>query len=128
MQLGGMWRQLASLGAARLRVGLVDLALMAAIGLSLLAAAGFCISALHHVLRPLVGPAGASALMAAFLVIVALGLALWVSERRHRTPIATPVAAPPPPTPPDDTAAAPPPDMAAYAAFLAGFLLARRLF
>ena len=115
----------------RLRSALADVVLMAAIGLCLVAAAGYGLSSLYHVLRHLVGPAAASALMAALLAVVALGLALWRSELRRRTPAVLPAAAPVAPAPPEPVAPAPemaPADMATSAAFLAGFLLVRRLF
>lgn len=127
-KLADMWRQMASLGAARLRSGLVDLALMAGIVVCLVTAAGYALSALHAVLRPLVGSAGASALMAVLLGIVALALALWLSERRRKVVRVAPVVAAPVVPPATEADAAPAEDLGISAAFLAGFLLARRLF
>lgn len=125
--LTNLWRQMASAGAVRLRAVLVDLGLAVAIGLCLVAAAVFGLQALHGVLRAWVGPIAASALLAALMLIVALALALWSSVRRNRKALAVP-AAPPPASPPPVTD---PPgsgaDLGLSAAFLAGFLLARRL-
>ena len=130
--LADLFRHLASLGAARLRSGLADLGLMLAIGLCLLVAAVFALQALHGLLVPVVGPIGAPALLAALMLIVALVMALWLSVRHSRPLHRTPAAMPPPSplaesvTPTE--AAAPAPDLGTSAAFLAGFLLARRLF
>ncbi len=130
--LAELFRQLTSLGAARLRTGLADLGLMLAIGLCLLVAAVFGLQALHGLLVPVVGPIGAPALLAALMLIVALVLALWLSVR-HNGPIHRTSVAQPPPTllaasATPTEAAAPAPDLGTSAAFLAGFLLARRLF
>ena len=131
-----MWRQIAASGAARLRERMTDLALTAAIGLCLVTAAGFGLSALHGLLRDLVGPAGASALLSGVMLFVALALALWLSDRRSRAARAASKPVPSPSPSPVMAAAAAtsampeaaPADLGASAAFLAGFLLARRLF
>lgn len=124
--LTDIWRQMASLGAARFRALLAELALIAAIGLCLMAAAVFGLQALHGVLRSMVGPIGASALLAGLLLIVALVLALWLSERRRRQARVVPLTVPHPDPAPET--AEPAVDLGTSAAFLAGFLLARRLF
>lgn len=139
--LADLFRQFASLGAARLRAVLVDLGLMLAIGVCLVVAAVYGLQALHALLLPMVGPLGAPALLAGLMVILALALALSLSMRRNRVVRVPPVAAPHPsplaPPPAGITADAKPepstldlaaPDLATSAAFLAGFLLARRLF
>jgi len=123
--LTDMWHRVASVGRAGLRSALADLALMVAIVLCLIAAAVFGFQALHGVLRPMFGPTGASALLGGMMLIVALALALYLSVRRNRQVRAVPLVAPVggPSAPPDT-----PPDLVTSAAFLAGFLLARRLF
>jgi hypothetical protein len=116
---------MASVGAVRLRSALADLALVVAIGLCLVAASIFGFQALHGVLRPMFGPTGASALLGGMMLIVALALALYLSVRRNRQVRAIPLVAPVEgPSAPPNT----PPDLVTSAAFLAGFLLARRLF
>ncbi len=122
-----MWRQFAGAGAARLRLALTELAVVAAIGLCLMAAAVLGLTALNVALRPLVGPVAAPALVGALMLIIALSLALWLSTRRNRRTRVLQVAVPQPvigSAGPADGA----PDLGTSAAFLAGFLLARRLF
>jgi len=111
---------MAALGAPQLRAGMVTLAVLAGIGLCLLTAAGLGLAAAFTLLRPEVGVAGALGILAAALLVVAQGLAWWLVLRRK--PRAVSVA--PPITDPTAT----PPDLGAQGAFLAGFLLARRLF
>lgn len=124
-------RLLASLAAARFRAGLADLPVLVLIGLCLLTSAAFGLAAAYHLLRPLAGPAGASAVLAVLLLMAGLGLMVLLSVRRDsRTPVPplAPPAASPLPEPASGAAAAPPQaaDLGAQAAFVAGFLLARR--
>ena len=126
--LTNLWHQIASAGAVRLRSVLVDLGLAVAVGLCLVAATVFGLQALHGVLRAWVGPIAASALLAALMLIVALALALWSSVRRNRHTRAVPSAPAPPASPlPVTDAPETGADLGLSAAFLAGFLLARRL-
>ena len=131
--LADLWRQIAALGAARLRYALADLTLVAGIAVCLVAAAVFTLQVLHGMLRPVLGPTGASALLAGVMLIVALVLVLLLANRRsHPVPAPHLVVPPVQPAAPADAASAPvtdpAPDIGTAAAFLAGFLLARRLF
>ncbi len=123
-------RLLFSQGSARLRAGLSDLPVVCLIGICLLTSGGFALAAAYHLLRPLIGPAGASAVLAVVLLIAAVGLMLFLSVRRagRKSSVASPSPAPAA-TPAPDPGVAPTPavaDLGTQAAFLAGFLLARR--
>jgi len=109
---------MAAFGTARVRAGLWDAGLLAAIAGCAVLAAGFGLSAAHALLRIWAGPAGASALLAVALGLAALALARWRSTRGNTAgPVAPPIPAPVPPTA----------DLGTSAAFLVGFLLARRM-
>jgi len=103
---------------------MADFKISAAIAVCLVLAAGFGLSALHYYLRVLVGSGGSSAIIAIGLLSLAFAL-----DYRRKTRIP---ALPPEPVPspvPITLTPAPQPvgSPGISSAFLAGFLLARRL-
>ncbi|MGB8813896.1 MAG: hypothetical protein WCC57_11985 [Paracoccaceae bacterium] len=116
------------------RAAVIEICLLLGISLAVVIGAGFLVAAAYLALWPRVGAAGSAAIIGAALLVLAIGGGLlYRSLQRRHPPLPTPLAAPiadlltvsfpdAPPTPEIPQPVA----LGQMAAFIAGFVIARR--